>query len=239
MTSCEPGSGAKASIRSTGPLTLLSLACPDRHWEELARLDVGERDSLLWSLRERTLGCRLDGLSACPTCGEQLEFSLDSGTLHPAGAAESSPVRGRLEVGEVTIVYRLPNSVDLAAVAGCSDAAAGRDLLVQRCVLCARQGEAEIDAESLPETVIQALSDHMAACHPAAEVLLDLDCPACGRRWPVLLDIASFFWVEVEAAARRLAREVHALARAYGWREADILDMSSRRRELYLQMVSA
>jgi hypothetical protein len=35
---------------------------------------------------------------------------------------------------------------------------------------------------------------------------------------------------------RRLLREVHTLALAYGWREADILNMSARRRRFYLEM---
>jgi hypothetical protein len=32
-------------------------------------------------------------------------------------------------------------------------------------------------------------------------------------------------------------REVHRLARVYGWREADILSMSASRRQFYLEMV--
>ena len=39
-------------------------------------------------------------------------------------------------------------------------------------------------------------------------------------------------------AAKRLLGEVHQLARAYGWPEATILAMSSRRRHFYLELVS-
>ena len=51
-------------------------------------------------------------------------------------------------------------------------------------------------------------------------------------------DIASFFWSEIHSWAQRALREVATLARAYGWREADILSMSARRRQAYLEMIS-
>jgi hypothetical protein len=35
-----------------------------------------------------------------------------------------------------------------------------------------------------------------------------------------------------------MLRDVHALATAYGWREADIVAMSPWRRQVYLDMVS-
>jgi hypothetical protein len=52
-----------------------------------------------------------------------------------------------------------------------------------------------------------------------------------------VFDAGEFLWREVAARARRLVYEVHALARYYGWREADILSMTGRRREAYLEMV--
>jgi len=44
-------------------------------------------------------------------------------------------------------------------------------------------------------------------------------------------------FTELGAVARDLLGQVHALAFAYKWREADILQMSPARRQLYLQMV--
>jgi hypothetical protein len=51
------------------------------------------------------------------------------------------------------------------------------------------------------------------------------------------LDIASYLWSEIHAWAGRMLRDVHALAAAYGWREADILAMSPWRRQAYLEMI--
>ena len=64
-----------------------------------------------------------------------------------------------------------------------------------------------------------------------------MTCPACGRFWQAAFDIASYLWSELDALAQRLLGEVHTLARAYGWREADVLSMSPWRRQFYLEMV--
>ena len=77
----------------------------------------------------------------------------------------------------------------------------------------------------------------MSARDPQAEVLLDLTCPACGASWQTVFDIAAYFWAELTAEAKRLLREVDALARAYGWREVDILALSPGRRQAYLELV--
>ena len=82
------------------------------------------------------------------------------------------------------------------------------------------------------------VAEQMAARDPLAEIELALACPACGHQWQLVFDIASFLWLKIEMQARRLLREVHALARAYGWREADILALSPGRRQAYLEMVS-
>ena len=58
------------------------------------------------------------------------------------------------------------------------------------------------------------------------------------RPGSVVLDIGTFFWEEVAAAAERLLYDVFQLAPTYGWSESDILAMGAARREYYLKMVS-
>ena len=77
----------------------------------------------------------------------------------------------------------------------------------------------------------------MALVDPQADVQLALSCPACGQQWRATFDVVSFLWDELDAWARRLLREVHTLASAYHWREADILAMSRWRRQYYLDLV--
>jgi hypothetical protein len=77
----------------------------------------------------------------------------------------------------------------------------------------------------------------LAECDAGAEVLLDLVCPTCEHTQQLPFDIATFFYKEISWQAQNLMREVHSLARAYGWHEAEILSMSARRRQFYLEMV--
>ena len=44
-------------------------------------------------------------------------------------------------------------------------------------------------------------------------------------------------WAELDAWARRLLLDVHTLARAYGWSERDILQLTETRRQFYLNLI--
>ena len=91
--------------------------------------------------------------------------------------------------------------------------------------------------DRLPAAVLQAVAAAMAAADPQGDVELALRCPACGHVWPAAFDIGSFFWAEVDAWARVLLSEIHTLASAYGWREADVLALSPWRRRCYLELI--
>ena len=82
-----------------------------------------------------------------------------------------------------------------------------------------------------------AVAERMAEADPHAGIELALSCPGCGHHWLAPFDIAQFVWSEVDAWARRTLYDVHVLAGAYGWRESDVLALSPRRRQLYLEMV--
>jgi hypothetical protein len=138
----------------------------------------------------------------------------------------------------VELHFRLPNSLDLAAISSSRDVAAARDELVRRCLLQACQDSHDVAAEALSETAIAAIASQMIELDPQADVQLDLTCPVCGHGWYVIFDIVTFCWSEVCAAAKRLLQEVHMLALAYGWRETDILSMGNIRRQFYLEMVT-
>ena len=82
------------------------------------------------------------------------------------------------------------------------------------------------------------LESRMAQADPQANIQLALGCPACGHSWLALFDIVGFFWREIDTWARRVLRDIHTLALAYGWSEAEILALSPWRRQFYLEMVS-
>lgn len=219
-------------------LTLLAVACPELTWEDVAALSVGRRDARLLTLRERTSGPKLNGFVECPRCAQRLEFDVTVADLRVDSEPDAGEEARELVTGGLELRFRLPNSRDLAAVASCEDTATARNLLAQRCILRISRDGIPVAASELPAEVIRGVAREMAAWDPQAEVMLDLRCPACDHDWQRLFDIVTFFWAELAAQARRLLHEVHTLARAYGWREADILDMSARRRRFYLEMAT-
>lgn len=219
-------------------LTLLSVACPDRKRSELAELDVGQRDGLLLALRDRTFGNTLKGFAECPSCSERLEFDLSASDLGAGPESPGDPPELEEAFEGLRIRYRLPNSGDLAAVARCGDVKTGRDLLVRRCLVSVCREGPPVPLENVSGQVLARLEERLAERGAEGEALLDLACPSCRHHWQMVFDIESFFWTEIDAQASRLLREVHTLARAYGWREGDILSLSPSRRRYYLELVS-
>lgn len=217
-------------------LALLAAACPEMSAEELARTSIGRRDALLLALREETFGPQLVGHTSCHQCGETLSLAFNVSDIRIQQDALPEDAL-RLNVDRYEVQFRLPNSEDLIHVTGTHDVETVRQLLFKRCVLSAVEDGAEQPVEALPSHVCQAVVERMAQADPQADVQLALSCPACSHRWLVTFDIVSYFWSEINAWAYRILREVHTLAAAYGWREADILAMSSRRRQVYLEMV--
>jgi hypothetical protein len=229
----EEGQGRSPVERA---LLLLEAAAPGARREQLAALTVNERDARLLAFRERVFGTRLNAYAECPVCREALEFALTTGELKPCHHEVPSDDLLRLEEAGIEVRFRLPTSADLAAIEGCADLAAARGALLERCVSAVHSGGTPLTARELSEGLIERIAEQMAERAPEADVQIELACPACGHRWSAAFDIAAFLWAEIRARSGRLLREVAALARAYGWSEREILQMSALRRHCYLEL---
>lgn len=224
-------------------LTMLAAARPDQPAEHIAGWPLGRRDGELLELRKTLYGGTLRGADACPACGEECEFVLDLETFPargpgtgdgPESGSENGAVQ-ELTAGSLRLRFRLPTSRDLARAARSATVEAGRRALVGDCLLAVESDGRPVDCAEPDDELIGLLSGGIAERDPLVETLLDLSCPACGRDWQCLFDIASSLWAEIAAHARALLGEVCVLARAYGWSEGDILGMSTFRRRWYLE----
>lgn len=217
-------------------LLLLTAACPDQSPEQLACLPIGQRDRQLLTLREWMFGPQMVSLATCPSCGDRLELNFQVADIQvPANSQEVEVWSARL--ADYDIQFRLPNSLDLAALSPGDGADEPQQLLLQRCLVAVYcQGE-QYDVAHLPSEIRDGIAEQMALADPQADVRLALACSACGHQWQATFDIVSFLWDEIRAWAYRTLRQVHLLASAYGWREGDILAMSAGRRQLYLDLV--
>ncbi len=222
-------------------LAILSAASPESSPAALARLSIGRRDASLLQLREWAFGPELAIVATCPSCRQALELTMPVASLRvsidPTGEPTGDLERS-LTMQDYEVRYRLPNTEDIAGCAGLEFAASRRKLLAC-CVTDARRQGKSVSAEELPEDVEHKVVEQLATIDPQADTRLDLTCPECHQRWREVFDIVSFFWAEIDAWARRMLREVNVLARAYGWRESDILALGPVRRQIYLAMAQA
>ena len=216
-------------------LALLASAYPELSPDELARLTIGKRDAMLLALRASTFGPKLVCLATCPHCNERLELAFDAKDVKATQALQTEMLS--IKEADYEVRFRLPNSLDLIAINDLQDIAATKQILIERCLVEVIRKGGEMPADKLPAEVMEAMVRRMADADPQADVQLALSCPACSYEWLAAFDILSFFWNEIDAWSRRILHDVHVLAGAYCWSEAEILAMSPWRRQAYLDLV--
>ncbi len=217
-------------------LILLAASCSNLSPGDLARLSIGQRDYLLIMLRDLIFGSVVVGLTNCPECSETLELKFDLADILIRPETSQEKAFSHCSSG-YEVIFRLPDSLDLAAIDNYDDLDSAKAILLQRCILIARHEGEEVPSSRLPHFLAEAVAECMEKIDPQADVLVSASCPSCSYQWAVIFDIVSFLWSEIDAWARRLMMEVHSLARAYGWGEEEILAMSPFRRQFYLEMV--
>lgn len=205
-------------------LLVLGAALPEVPYPALADWPIGRRNRALAEWLCMSLGPRLPGWVTCEQCGEKLELEVD-----PRALLEAEPTDPDVRVEFAGHAFRLPTSRDLALVAREDGSHDDVTRLLEACRLDHHAVPALSDEE------IDELGEQLALADPLAETRLTLSCAECGAQWEETLDLTWFAWAEVESRAKRLLLEVHLLASAYGWSEADVFAVSEPRRAFYLE----
>lgn len=211
-------------------LLLVAAARPEVPVNEIADWPLGRRARELFAAHRKWLGSSLSARALCSRCDEQMELELDCEQLMPADAPTDQ---------QATVIfrgerYRVPSSRDVAFALAADDSghvAAIR--LIERCRLGSRE------PSDWSEEDIAEIGELMAQADPDAETRISFRCVICGHEQEDVVDVAAFLWAEIVAQAKRLLREVHTLASAYGWSEEQVLSLGAARRMFYLEMVEA
>jgi hypothetical protein len=206
------------------------------------RLSVGDREALLLHLRRLTLGDRISCLLSCPACGKKMDLDLQIEELLLPPYTQAQMVHEtEISDGENSyrVVFRLPNGEDqeTAVAQAAESVASAAELVLQRCVEQVTSAEDE-RLSDLPPVVLRELPEKMAELDPQAEVLLDLICPECETGFVVPFDTADYVCREFAAQEREFYRGVHALSFHYHWNEDSILNLSRRKRQIYLDLLA-
>jgi len=212
-------------------LLALGAAFPEDSFESLAAWPIGRRNKALIRLHCSCFGPSLRGLVSCAGCGERLEVTLDGRAVAGEGGDDAGSQGEAIDVnGEV---FRMPSTQDLACVVRETDPHSAAVRLAESCRLGPAGSAAWSDGD------LDEIGERMARADPLAEIRVNLRCPECGKEQDEVLDVVEFLWAEVDSRVRRLLSDIHALASAYGWSEAEILSLSEGRRALYLETLQA
>jgi hypothetical protein len=208
---------------------------PETQPDSVADWPIGRRNRALVEMQLACFGPALRGWTSCRRCADKLGFALDGRALAESplpNQAEPIVVNGRS--------FRLPTSRDLARIAAEDDPGTAAVALVEMCRIDGEPVERSFATEiDWTKEDLDAIGDKMALADPLGEIMLYFDCPQCGESFEDSLDLPTFLRAEIEGRAKRLLREVHTLASAYGWGEAEILSLNPARRQFYLEMVLA
>lgn len=209
---------------------------------ELASLCAGDRDALALHLHDLTLGGETTITVFCPACGHPMDLAFHSRELlsEPYEDPDLEVERRfsvddsdyvvclrRIEVADLEWLLRHPAAAHGVLMRG----------LLERVVLALHRADVPLPIADAPETVISALSAHLGALDPQADVVLSAECLACARPFERSYDPIAQLARRLDEDADRLLEEVHTLATHYHWREDDILALPPARRRRYLTLI--
>lgn len=228
----ERGAGKPPFERA---VDILGAAFPEQPAASISSWSLGQRDAAFISLQEVLFGERLNAVASCPSCGSRLELDFSTSRIRAPfsnGQAQNTALTADGAAYALEILPLTTNHLRQLS------ANPSRQALLQSCLGSVLRDGEPVEAKDLPQEVINQIGARLAELDPQTDVQLALSCPDCTHTWEAPFDIIAFVWSEIDTWAQRTIQEVHLLASRYGWSERDILGMSARRRQRYLQMVT-
>jgi hypothetical protein len=153
---------------------------------------------------------------AC-ACGQELELVLPIGSV---AATPDPPQEIEIDM-DGPRAFRLPRLSEI-------ELAREPRALARACAL----DGGDVDEDDLPT-----LEAAWSAADPAAEIVLEFACTACAAPIRAQADLSIFVARDLDLRVRALLAEVHGLARAYGWTEAEVLAVPASRRRAYADLI--
>lgn len=198
-----------------------------------------------------TLGRRMQGLLAvacaslsaehwlelrCPhdDCRRMMDLELDLRRFKaapPAGHVRCEPEAGR------TAELRPPTGAD--QLRWWADEGGADDLAVAASLVAAVDGTPPADGWQLPEAWLEPLGQALEQQDPLTALTLATECPECQRKVEFDLDLEDLLLRLLRTEQIGLLDQIHRLAMAYHWNEAEILALPSSRRLYYLARIDS
>jgi hypothetical protein len=211
-----------------GAMVLVALGAADGLADAVRMPLATAARAALRELRERA-GPQVQTVLTCPDCAATLDVPLILDDLLAATGDAPATAGGVTVDGVEGVVVRGPTTEDLlVALASPQPSAALRD----RCVTW----PAGIDATTLDPAVQERVSAAAEELAGASALAVRLRCPDCGRDVAAEVDAVALLADRVSTEVRDLLADVAELATAFGWSEAEVLQLSDVRRRAYLDL---
>jgi len=195
---------------------------------DIDALTIADYDRLLAAVFEALYGDRVEARTQCAACSEPLEISLSLTALAAAPPDIEIGLAGPDARGTFLMPdgrrIRAPTVGDVERAARSGDVAALRHA-------CVVEGDADADAELLDAA--------LEAAAPALTRDVAATCPHCAAAQSVRFDLANFLVASLARERPFLLREMHLLARGYGWSLAEILSLSRDDRRALARLCEA
>ena len=195
--------------------------------------DLARRLQALLAVTVATRGARYVVTAHCNAgdCGEPMDLPLD---LRDFAAPAASPAIECRPADGPLLTLRLPRGDDQRRwLAGIDDPSAGAPVMAAD--LVERVDGVPTPAGWQPEPGWLAdIEQALEQADPLTALVLETACPSCGEAVRVALDLESHLLALLAGEQPRLLEEIHRLASAYHWSEADIVALPATRRRAYL-----
>jgi hypothetical protein len=205
--------------------------------EDLLDATLAWRLAALAAVTAASQGSRLAAVARCPgkDCGAAIDFELDLPALLATDAGRRVAGRIPLGGGSSEVALRLPTGRDQAGwrrepPPDPASMALSLDMEID--------GRPAQDDRWMTEEFLEALGGLLESADPLTSLQARAECSGCGAVRDLDLDLETLLLRRLEAEQKYLLRQVHALAAAYHWPEAEILALPPGRRNRYLALLA-
>ncbi len=226
-------SGPSAQVTAALAAALAQVGGEPASPEVVAGLTVADRQFLA---RQLAAWLGQDGVwftAACRACGADFDFHVQQSALPVKEAGEGAPF-ATVDTSLGPCRLRLPTGADQEAIAHLEDEEEALRALVSRCLLALGDGAPPEDAAlDLGDDDLARIEEALETAAPEVALRAQAECPECAAPNRIWLDP----YLSLREHGGNLFQEIHVLASAYHWSEADILRLPRSRRQIYLRLV--
>jgi len=195
-------------------------------------LSIGERDRLVTDIRKALFGSKIKGFDTCPKCKVDLVFDIDLNDLDFRSSSEKFICYDE----GVRAEMRTVTSQDILDLKG-MDTARRCEALLQKCLISVN-GNTSADISNISPNHSSKIQDMIEERDSNSLIHANQVCASCGNNWSVVLDIVSLLVEDINVYVNQRLSEVCQLAKLSGWTETEILAMTDKKREFYLEQMN-